>query len=223
MEWSDKRMSEKVAIVILARGKYSKRIPMKPLAILKYKTLIEHTLDFSINLDLPIWVYTDLEEIKTICGFYKNVNVRNKLFETESGIHETAKEIIEYNKEIKADVVILLQVTSPFRNVEKAKRWVNDFIESDYDCGFAGYSCKGYFYKSHLGGEVRAINYDPTNRTYNQGNYDRLIRETGSFYIFRISQLQKNHFMNGKIVCFEDDYNIDINIEEDLRKAEHEN
>jgi CMP-N-acetylneuraminic acid synthetase len=216
-------MSEKVAIIILARGKYSKRIPQKPLAILKNKTLMEHTLDFAIKLEYPIYVYTDLQEIKNICSFYENINIREKKYESENGIHQTAKEIIDYNQEICADIIILLQVTSPFRNAEKAKNWITAFCESDYNCGFAGYYETGYFYKSGCDGQVRAINYDPKERTYNQGNYTRLIKETGSFYIFRKEQLQKNHIMNGKIACFEDDYNIDINTYEDLRKAEYEN
>lgn len=210
-------MPDKIAVIILARGKYSKRIPQKPLAILKGKTLIEHTLDFAIQFPYPVWIYTDLDEIKNICNTYVNVNVRDKKYETPDGIHRTSKEILEYNKEIQADIFILLQVTSPFRDIENAKIWIDDFLGSECDCGFAGYKIPGYFYIN----DIFPINYVKDKRTYNEGNYCCLTKETGSFYIFRKEQLQKNHFMNGNLLFFEDLYNIDINTIEDLKKAEY--
>lgn len=201
-----------IAIVILARGRYSKRIKNKPLVKINKKTLIEYTLDVCDYLEYPIWVYTDLDKVKKICKKYK-VNVRDKKYESETGAHQTTRELKEYNNEIQADVIILLQVTSPFRNIKKVKEWIQDFNSNNYDCGLAAYKDTGFYY------EDNKPLYNIKERDYNSKEIKSLYKETGSFYIFKVSQLDKNHITNGKIKIYEDIYNIDINTQEDLRRA----
>ena len=207
----------KIATVILARGKYSKRIPHKPLADCGGKKLIEHTLDFALSLPYPTYVYTDMEEIKNICARYL-VPVRDKLYENKNGLHRTGEELQKYNEEIGADVLILLQVTSPVRDVNLAKEWVRDFLLSGMDCGIAVHKEDGYFYEINS----TAVNYSRQDRRYNDNTNVKtpLYRETGSFYIFHKRQIDKNHITNGQVILFEDPYDIDINTPEDLKKAE---
>lgn len=211
-------MTKKVAIIILARGKYSKRIPYKPLTMFCGKPLINWTLDITNQLPYDAYVYTDMEEIKKICKKYKCF-VRDKLYENEEGIHKTKEEIIEYNKEIEADIIILMQITSPIREIELVKEWIKQFLKSNSECGIAAYKLQDGFYYDDYG---FPYNYDQQKRKYNQ-NFsikEDVYKETGSFYIFNFEQIHKNHFTNSdEILIFEDPYNVDINTYQDIEIA----
>jgi CMP-N-acetylneuraminic acid synthetase len=214
----------KVVIMVLARGKYSKRIPHKPLTMFCGKPLIDWTLEICDQLPHAAYVYTDMDEIKERCKIF-SVHVRDKKYESETGIHETQKEIIEYNKELEADVIILLQVTSPLRKIELVKKWIEQFLKSDEACGIAAHELDDayYYYKNGV-----TVNFYPENRTYNQdkSKKDKIYRETGSFYIFKFNQIHKNHFTSPYvstnkygIMIFKDPYNIDINTYQDIEIA----
>jgi CMP-N-acetylneuraminic acid synthetase len=210
----------KVAIIVLARGKFSKRIPHKPMTLLMGKPLIEWTLEITDQLPYETHVYTDMKEIKKVCMDHKCF-IHDKLFESEDGTHKTKEEIIAYNKEINADTIILLQVTSPFRKIELIKKWIARFHMSNCNVGFAAYKLEdGYYYYD----DGDSINYVENERTYNQNSFrkDELFKETGSFYIFKIEQIYLNHFMDTgehRKMIFEDPYNIDINTFQDLERA----
>lgn len=204
----------KIAMVILAR-KGSIRIPDKNIRLFAGKPLIEYTLEFIQNFEYEKYIYTDSDEIKEISKKY-NVNIRNKKFENEKGIHNTRKELIEYNKEIKADVIILLQATSPLRNIELSQIWIDEFLEYDFDCGISAYPLENRYLYDKNG----IINYDVKERDYNGCIKQPIYIENGSFYIFKKEQLKKRHIVNGKImICF-DKYNIDLDSVKDWEKAE---
>lgn len=198
-------------IFVLCRGKYSKRIRKKPLSRINGKTLVEYTLDVCKQLPYETFLFTDLQEVKNIASIY-DVNIREKVYESPIGTHRTKEEIIFYNEKIGADIIILLQVTSPFRDIEKVKEWIHDFMNSDYDCGIAAYRQDGFFYQ-------KEALYNLKSRDYNSNGMRPVFKETGSFYIFRFGNIKKNHFINGKIKIYEDPYDIDINTIEDLEKA----
>lgn len=209
----------KIAVFVLARGKYSKRIPYKPLTMLGGRCLIDYTLDICKDLPYETYVYTDMLEIENRCKNHASKpNIREKLFENEEGIHHTGKELAEYNKEVKADILILLQVTSPIRKINLIKNWVNIFLLSGADCGIATYRMnKGYYYTKY--GAANFYNYD---RCYND-NLNKLgtmYKETGSFYIFKKEQIEKNHFTNGDLILFDDPFDIDINTLDDIKRVE---
>lgn len=207
----------KIATVILARCKYSKRIPKKILTKINGETLIEHTVKHALKLRYPIYVYTDYGDVVRKIKKY-NVNIRKKLYDDESGTHRTDEELKKYNEEIQADVLILLQATSPYRNIGKVEKWIEEFVYSKADCGIAAYKLEDGFYYNISG---KAYNYKKQYRKYNQKESikENVYKETGSFYIFKIKQIDKNHITNtNKLMIFEDPYNIDINTIEDLKK-----
>jgi len=219
-------MKNNIAIVILARGG-SKRILKKSILPIAGSPLIDYTVKDAVllgsYLKAPIYIYTDMKEIMELYDNdsfkEKNVFVRNKLFENEEGIHHTSKELIEYNEEFNADNIILFQLTSPLRDVDRMRIWVRDFLASNKESGFAAYKVEDGYYYNQYG---RPINYIFQNRTYNQDKSykTQVYKETGSFYIFKTSVLHRNHFMNSNSMVFDDPYNIDINNESDLAEVE---
>lgn len=202
----------KIVTVILARAG-SKRIPKKNIALLNGMPLIEYTLRDAVALGFPVYVYTDMPEIRAIASTYQ-VEVREKLFENDDGVHETGKELAEYNKELQADHIILLQPTSPIRAVPLMKSWVGKYINGDYTIGLAAKVLREAFYYDEAGG---ALNFFDKYRDYNSTGKSIIYRETGSFYIFKAEQIEKNHFANSKArIIFPDPYDNDIDNLKDL-------
>jgi len=205
----------RVAIIILARGG-SKRIPKKNIVSFKNKPLICWTITDAIALGCPIYVFTDMPEIRDICKNYP-VKVREKLFENENGIHETGKELVEYNKEIGAEHLILLQATSPVRDVALMDDWIMRYLNGNYDAGFAAHKLKPAFYYDE---SATSLNFFDGDRNYNSNVKGAIYRETGSFYIFRASQAEKNHILNtNNRIIFDDPYQNDIDNLADLVEA----
>jgi len=207
-----------IATIILAR-KGSKQIPKKNIILFKGKPLIEWTIIDALAIGYPIWLFTDMKEIREICKKYPKVNIREKMYENKEGIHHTDKEILKYNEEIQGEHIILLQATSPIRNVNLIKEWINAYINGNFDVGFTAFKMQPEYYYKKNGNE---INYDNNKRTYNGCEKQNIYKETGSFYIFKTEILYnciKNHFMNTvNKILFEDPYNIDIDNPEDIRK-----
>jgi N-acylneuraminate cytidylyltransferase len=203
----------KIAVVLLARAKYSKRIPFKPYVKLGSKHLIEYTLEFMERLPFQRHVYLDYEPLKEVAKNY-NVEIHDKILESETGVHRTNEELLEYNKEINADVFILLQCTSPFRSLTKVLNALEEFMLHDFDCAMSVYRFNRYIYDqsgNKLNNKVRSYNKDIKNSFV----------ETGSFYIFRKEQLYKEHITDGKRLLIEDKFDIDIDTLEDLKNVEN--
>jgi CMP-N-acetylneuraminic acid synthetase len=201
----------KVVNVLLARTNYCKRIQQKPLVKLGGVHLIEWTLQIMKQLKYESYVFTDNETTKEIVESY-GLNVRDKLLENKEGIHYTSEELKEYNKEMKADVIVLFQLTSPFRDFKTVQNWIDNFP----------------LYSVNVAFTVRPINLNlymengdriwPINRTYQ--NNQTLYKETGSVYIFHKKQIEKTHLTNGKRKLLIDSYNFDIDTYDDLERAE---
>lgn len=204
---------KKIATVVLSRAG-SKRVPQKNIRLYKGKPLVAWTLGFAWKLNVPVWLFTDFPRVAEIGAQY-SARVRPKQFENEDGHHETARELLAYNEEIGADVLILLQPTSPNRDVPTALEWIRKFLAGDYDVGFAAEWIKPGFYYDAGGGP---INFFEKFRDYDGNPKTHIWRETGSFYIFKKEQLLKNHIVTGpNRIIFPDPFqNNDIDFEEDF-------
>jgi len=203
---------EKIVTVILARAG-SRRIPRKNVMPYRGRPLIEWTLIDAWKLSIPIWVFTDMPEVRKIADQY-HANVREKLFERDDGFHQTGLELAEYNKEMDADVIIYLQATSPERDLAMVRAWIAEFLQSDYDCGFSAVPMREGMYYDATG---REVNFSMDRRDYNSNVKSELYRENGSFYIFRRGQIGKNHFLNGRRMVFADRHELDIDTIGDAR------
>lgn len=200
----------KIVLVLLARIG-SKRIPKKPLTTLGGKPLIEWTLETMARFSYPSYVFTDSQEIWDLVLKY-NLNPREKILENKEGKHYTSEELQHYNKEMKADVIVLFQLTSPFRDVEMIDEWINNFQYYNVNCALTVYPVKDIFYNKD--GE-RVF---PIHRGYQNNNI--LYKETGSLYIFEKKQIEKNHLTDGTRKLLIDSYNFDIDTYDDLQRAE---
>lgn len=123
----------KYLVVIPARGG-SKGIPLKNIANLCGKPLINYTLDTlqSINIDCDIVVSTDSSIIKEKINHYKYItiidrpsNISGDIATTESALLHALNTMEKGN--CKYDAVITLQVTSPFRKLDTIVNCVNRF------------------------------------------------------------------------------------------------
>lgn len=201
----------KIASILLARIG-SKRIKEKPLIRLGGKHLIEWTLAIMKELPYPGYVYSDSNQVRSIVNSH-GLNSRNKILENKDGIHHTQEELREYNKEIKADILVLFQLTSPFRNIDTVKEWIKMFPLFNTNCALTVYPVKDIFY------DQNAERIWPTYRGYQ--NNQRLYKETGSMYIFWKDQIEKNHITAGTRKLLIDSYDFDIDEYEDLEQAEN--
>lgn len=201
----------KIAIICLMR-KGSTRFPGKNIALFFGIPLYLWTINFFKTFNYPFYLLHDYDNLYVP----EWVNEIRRITEFTGDIHKTAQEIKWTN--IDADVFILLQVTSPFRNHKQIEQAINDFIKNDYDCGL---NVKRMPIGLYYNATANEINFKQAERTYNQCNKQLLFKETGSFYIFKKHMLDKKHILDSKNkVLFEDLYNIDIDNEDDLRDIE---
>jgi CMP-N-acetylneuraminic acid synthetase len=206
----------KIVVVCLARAG-SKRIKNKNSKKFCGKPLIEWTLDIMNQLEYEKYIFTDCNKIKKICEKYPDITVRDKQYENNEGIHHTELELKEYNKIIGADVMILLQPTSPLRDINKIKEWIEIFLYNNDDIGLSTVRFDKYLYDQY-GGKV---NFMPLRRNYNCNKRINQYVENGSFYIFKTHMIDKNHITNStKLIPFVDRYDLDLDSKEQWEKYE---
>jgi len=205
-------MNDIVTITLLRSG--SKRLPNKNIMQYKDKTLYQHTEDHAKQLGYPYYIFTDYPDLKLNYG-----KVYPKPLEYAQDNHLTGEEIKRYLNEHKIDCkfIILLQATSPERNIDKIKQWIRLFQFGYYDVGFSAKKIKNRFYYDKSG---NPLNYRFQDRDYNSGGKKEVYVENGSFYIFKKEQLSKQHFIDSwNHILFEDDIDINIDRIEDVKHA----
>jgi len=202
----------KIVCVLLARIG-SKRIPQKLLQLLGGRPLVEHTLFTMSQLPYPSYVFSDSEIIRNMANDY-NLNARNKILENEKGVHFTSQELKHYNIEMNADIMVLFQATSPFRDLDLLKKWIVEYPYYGVNCAL---TVREINLNLYLGDGTRVY---PVNRNYNNSSNQKLYKETGSVYIFSKSQIEKNHLTDGKRKLLIDPYDFDIDTWDDLDRAE---
>lgn len=200
----------KIVSILLARTNFCKRIPKKPLAILGGRYLVEYTLHHMSMLPYPGYVFSDSEDVRVLAEQFK-LNSGEKILENKNGIHYTSQELKYYNQSINADIIVLFQCTSPFRDMELVKEWIEKFPYWGVNCALTVRPIKLNLY---LKDGSRIF---PINRSYNN---QELYKETGSIYIFSKNQIEKNHITDGTRKLLNDPYNFDIDTYDDLDRAE---
>ena len=203
--------NEKVAIIILSR-KGSKRIPNKNFKLFCNKPLIHYTLDIAqkllIQFDFEVYLYTDDENQKKYCEEnFKLIQVKEKPFEFAQDKHDTNNEIKTYNKEIQADIFILLQPTSPVRSFNLLKKWIVYFLDNkelDSCISVAKAESKHYY----IGNDP--INFEQKRRDFNGCEKTPIYFENGSFFIFKKHMLKQKHVIGLNNRLFIDEFDIDL-------------
>lgn len=205
----------KIAIVILAR-KNSKRIPNKNFKLFNGKPLIHWTLECAKHLGYPVWFFSDCEKMRAYAKKI-NINVRKKPKKYAQDIHDTCKELKQYNKEIQADIFVNLQVTSPIRDYHLIEKWIKNFIKQDkFKCGLSVYKLpKKFFY---IDGEP--LNFDIKERDNNYKPEEPIFVENGGFYIFHKEMLEYSRFIQKPFQMYLDITGIELDYEWQWENAE---
>ena len=109
----------KTIAIIPARGA-QKEFLKKNIIPINGKPLIEYSIDVALQVKYfsSIWVSSDDKEILKLCSKYKSVKLHNRpnhLATDSSSVVETINEILKID-DVKYDLIVLLQPTSPLRN-----------------------------------------------------------------------------------------------------------
>jgi len=208
---------EKVCTICLMR-KGSKRFPGKNTAMFMGKPLYQHTIEFGEKLGFDYYFAHDFRGLDDCLCDYPFLKIIKRDSKYTQDQHNTAQEILSFN--LNYDVFILLQVTSPLRDLMEYAFATEKFLNHpELSCGVAVSPVPGLYYNSYY----KAINYNVRLRNYFYAGQKELYKETGAFYIFRKSQLQKNHILNCKkeeLIFIHDKYNVDIDTKKNLKLAE---
>lgn len=195
-----------IACVTVMR-KDSSRFPNKNIAPFLGIPLYMHTVNFAMHLGYPYYLISDYEtlDLPLFVNYNKPISVKCN----------TGEEL----KRIRADIIVLLQVTSPLRNLEQMRDVITFFSESSLECAMSVRTITGkYCYVRN-----KPVNFDPKYRDYDGCERNNVKYETGGTYIFKKCQLNKKHILDSKpdkIMLFEAPYNIDIDFSSDITKLE---
>jgi len=198
----------KIISIIPARGG-SKEIPMKNLALICKKPLLQYSVNASLksyHIDRTI-VSTDNIKIEKLAKKLGADVIRRpkKISGGKSKIEATISHVLENlekNNDYIPDIIILLQNTSPLRTTDHIDAAIKFFKQSNYDSVLSGF-LSHYFLWIKKGKEVMPENYFPQKRP-NREQMKKEFIENGAIYITKYSSFKKtNCRISGKIGLFE--------------------
>lgn len=233
-----------IATFIPARGG-SKSIPNKNIKLLGNKPLIAYSIESAFKAGLDPIVSTDSNEIAKIAYELgaKVLKRPENLAQDKTSMFEVLKNEIP-KIETKPDIILLLQPTSPFRNVLQIKTALS-YFEENLDK-----------YDSLISVEKVPEKYNPSQMIINeQGNKSMVLGKikswfkkpkiilsgiplsqritrrqdfpdawvpTGSIYLFKTSNLKNGSIYGNQTMLLETESTPNINTQEDWDLAEKE-
>lgn len=198
------------AIFILAR-QGSKRIPEKNFKDFCGKPLIHYTIETARQLgkliEAQIYLMTDFDKIKQYADGKVDfiVDMPEKYGKDKHDLKGSLKYL---NRQAKANEIILLQPTSPIRDVILYKHFFDIYSNSDAKAAVTVYQMPDkYFYSSNQ----NPLNFNMLQRDGNGCKKSSIYFENGGMYIFEKSQLNRKHILiTSKRMLFVDKFGIDL-------------
>lgn len=179
----ERTINRKVVSLICAK-KHSKRFPGKHYAEYAGAPLWRHTFDFAKKLSLEVWVFTDDEELKEIASSYSF----NVIHDPGNWGGDPQMDMMKFlHSEIKADIYIMLPITSPDRDIIKLRQFLSDFM------------------KSHFADSATSI--EKIRRGYQ--------KLSGAFWFFKSRIFETDDVINDSTIYFKM-HSIDVDTEADL-------
>jgi len=190
--------------VIPARGG-SKGIPRKNIIDFCGKPLLAWTIEQCLEADdvNDVWVSSDNDEILDVAMLYgakaikRPIDISGDMATSESAwLHA-----IDYlkNNNIRLDVVLAPQVTSPLRETIDINNAISKFFKGNYDSMISASMAEDLFFWEESNTGLDSVNYDYKNRKRRQDFKEQII-ENGSLYLFKPEVIQNNNNrLGGKI------------------------
>lgn len=222
-------MKHKLINIIIPSRSNSKGIVNKNFKIFKKKPLLFHTLDFALKLKIKnIFISSEnpkiLNKIKRKYNFNKKIILDKRPANlAQDHIHTTAVVLYIIKKyEIKNDeYVILLQPTSPFRNLLQIKSSILKYLNSKF---------VSLISISKANFKVNNIRFIKKNKilardiSLKQRRSARSVYYVnGTFFMSKVKFLKKNKNFHNKnkstYFIAKNKYSIDINTKKDLKYA----
>ena len=126
---------KKIVNAIIPARAGSKGIKNKNLSTVQgiplYERSIQHAIELRKYFDVKIWVSTDIVEILNKINDFDNVNFipRSKELSGDKVLTiDVVKDLIKTKNLPKDEIALLLQPTSPFRNIEELNFAINSLI-----------------------------------------------------------------------------------------------
>lgn len=220
-------MKPKIIAIIPARGG-SKGIPRKNIRLLCDKPLIAYTIEAALGSKYVdrVLVSTEDGEIAEIAKQYGAEVIKRPLeLATDSASTEPVLEhvvrYLEKTEDYRADIVVLLQPTSPLRNAGHIDEALETFFTSKYDSLLSVCLSHIFLWKLDRKG-VYSVSYDFRNRPRRQDRQPEY-RENGAIYITKYDTLMNKHNrLGGKIGLYvmPDENSWEIDTEFDFRLCE---
>ncbi len=207
----------KIIAFIPARGG-SKGIHKKNIKIFAEKPLIVHSIEYSLDskhVDEVIVSTDDSKIFKISQAAGAKVIKRPPEFATDKATTESVIEHYLNLSKTKAEIIVLLQVTSPLRPKDSLDNALNHFQKGGYDSLLSICPTHRFFWRMKDDNTAFA-EYDYINRPRRQDmkRIDRRFIENGSLYIFTREHFEKTGSrLGGKIGYVEWPENCSIEID----------
>lgn len=200
-------------VLIPARGG-SKRIKNKNMELILGEPLIYYTIRDALQLTDKVYVSSDSQ---AILGFAESTGAIP--IEREPRLAEDTTTSIavwqDFAKNINDDYSILMQCTTPFRDVGKIKKGIEEFKARNYLTGFSAFRKKGFVHVNNNGVFIRG-----NKRIRTQELDHEYLVEDGGMYMYRMDQLKIAVDLFGENpFIFDGHLPIDIDTIEDLETA----
>lgn len=208
-----------ILALIPARGG-SKGIPMKNLSKLNNKSLLDYSVNSSVNSKFVsrTVISTDDEIIANYSKKFKNVQtiIRPKRLATDKAqIEPVISHVLDHLKSTEnyiPELIVLLQNTSPLRTSKHIDAALKKFLKNNFDSLLSATVSHKFLWKKYRKYFI-PVNYNPKKRPNRQNIKDQFF-ENGSIYITKFNSFTKTKSrISGKIGIYEMDEDDSIEID----------
>ena len=206
----------------------SKSIKDKNIKLLGGKPLLAWSIESAQKCGLQTIVNTDSKEYAKIAEEYgAEVMMRPvELGQDNTSMFELLKNEVP---KIEADVILLLQPTSPFRELLHIKAAISYFTENlnKYDSLISVETVPEKYNPAQViintpSGKKMASGVPISKRLTRRQDFPEAYIPDGSIYLFKASNLQEGSIYGKEVMLYENEGTLNINTEEDWSLAEQQ-
>ena len=219
-------MNKNIIAIIPARGG-SKGLPHKNLLSFNGEPLVVHSINYAKECSLVnnIYVSTDDDEIASVSSNSgASIIQRPSELSGDTATTESAIEHVLSTLEVKPDIIILLQATSPFRPKKSLKVALDKFIKNSFDSLLSISPTHKFFWSIDKNNNINPkYNYLNRPRRQDLKKDEMSFIENGSLYIFTYEHfISLKNRLGGKIgyIEFNEKYSHEIDTELDFNFLE---